>query len=108
SVGQMLISHVTGTPKLWNEMSSAQILVSKTNVVIGYNPIYEYAALPDVERIVAAIRRSVATEQERAVVSASVDRGRGIAEPKYVQPRSVTPVEMSQQRSQSITVPIMG
>ncbi len=110
SVGQMLISHVTSTPRLWNEMISPPILVSKTNVVIGYNPIYEYAALPDVERIVAAIRRSVATEQERAVVAASVDRGRAIAEPDYVQPRSVSPAtaEMSKQRSQSITVPIMG
>src|SRR4029453_15800217 len=110
SVGQMLISHVTGTPKLWNEMISSPILVSKTNVVIGYNPIYEYAALPDVERIVAAIRRSVATEQERAVVAASVDRGRAIAEPDYVQQRSVTlaTAEMSKQRSQSITVPVIG
>jgi 2-oxoisovalerate dehydrogenase E1 component len=110
SVGQMLISHVTGKPKLWNEMISPPILVSKTNVVIGYNPIYEYAALPDVERIVAAIRRSVATEQERAVVAADVDRGRAIAEPEYVQPRSMTPAtaEMSNQRSQSITVPVMG
>jgi 2-oxoisovalerate dehydrogenase E1 component len=110
SVGQMLISHVTGKPKLWNEMISPPILVSKTNVVIGYNPIYEYAALPDVERIVAAIRRSVATEQERTVVAAGVDRGRAIAEPEYVQPQSVTlaTAEMNKQRSQSITVPIMG
>src|SRR5215472_1189198 len=56
SVGQMIISHVTGTPGLWNELFSPPILVSKPNVVIGYNPIYEYAALPDVERIVTAIR----------------------------------------------------
>ena len=110
SVGQMLISHVTGKPQLWNEMISPPILVSKTNVVIGYNPIYEYAALPDVERIVAAIRRSVATEQERAVVAAGVDPGRAIAEPEYVQPGSANPAtaEMSKQRSQSITVPVMG
>ena len=38
SVGQMIISHVTGTPELWNEMVSPPILVSKANVVIGYNP----------------------------------------------------------------------
>ncbi len=57
SVGQMIISHVTGTPGLWNELLSPPILVSKPNVVIGYNPIYEYAALPDVERIVTAIRQ---------------------------------------------------
>jgi 2-oxoisovalerate dehydrogenase E1 component len=25
-------------------------------VHIGYNPIYEYAALPDISRVVAAIR----------------------------------------------------
>ncbi|PYL10449.1 MAG: 2-oxoisovalerate dehydrogenase, partial [Verrucomicrobia bacterium] len=55
SVGQMIISHMTGDVDLWNTMISPPILVSKGNVMIGYNPIYEYAALPDVERIVAAI-----------------------------------------------------
>src|SRR5881398_759064 len=67
SVGQMIISHVTSTPELWNAMISPPILVSKGNVVIGYNPIYEYAALPDVDRIVAAIQKSVTTRQKRAV-----------------------------------------
>src|SRR6266851_1143490 len=64
SVGQMIISHITARPDLWSEMVSPPILVSKANVMIGYNPIYEYAALPDVERIVAAIKRSVATKHE--------------------------------------------
>src|SRR5215471_13285495 len=41
SVGQMIISHITGNPGLWNELLSPPILVSKPNVVIGYNPIYE-------------------------------------------------------------------
>ena len=50
-------------------MISPPILVSKANVMIGYNPIYEYAALPDVERIVAAIRHSVAVKHERAACS---------------------------------------
>src|SRR5467141_675954 len=65
SVGQMIISHITAQPDLWSEMVSPPILVSKANVMIGYNPIYEYAALPDVERIVAAIRRSVSMEAAR-------------------------------------------
>src|SRR5437773_3965149 len=86
SVGQMIISHLSGDAELWSTMISPPILVSKANVVIGYNPIYEYAALPDVERIIAAIRRSVATKQERVTVEAGVDRGRKIAEPEYVQP----------------------
>jgi 2-oxoisovalerate dehydrogenase E1 component len=74
SVGQMIISHVTGNAGLWNELLSPPILVSKPNVVIGYNPIYEYAALPDVDRIVTAIRRAVTSKQERASVAAGADR----------------------------------
>src|SRR5437870_9385038 len=70
SVGQMIISHVTSTSELWNVMISPPILVSKANVMIGYNPIYEYAALLDVARIVAAIRRLVATKHERVAVEA--------------------------------------
>src|SRR5438477_9186702 len=88
SVGQMIISHVASMPELWNELISPPILVSKANVMIGYNPIYEYAALPDVERIVAAVRRSVATKQERAVVAVNVDRGRVVSEPEFAQPES--------------------
>ena len=120
SVGQMIISHVTSTPKLWNELVSPPILVSKANVMIGYNPIYEYAALPDVERIITAIRRSVATKQERAVVAANVDRGRVVSEPEFAQPGSSAfaeatadkppppTVDRGKRRLQSITVPVMG
>src|SRR5204862_5283039 len=88
SVGQMIISHVTGRPELWNELLSPPILVSKPNVVIGYNPIYEYAALPDVERIVTAIRRSISTKHERAPVGAAVDRARSAQESKSAPPGS--------------------
>ena len=91
-------------------MISPPILVSKANVMIGYNPIYEYAALPDVERIVAAIQRSVATKQERAVVAAGVDRGSPDSEPASAAPGSAPPAraETSKQRIQRITVPVMG
>ena len=83
----MIISHVTGTPELWNELLSPPILVSKPNVMIGYNPIYEYAALPDVERIVAAIRRSVSTKHERAAVAGI---GRSAAESAQPEPNSTS------------------
>src|SRR5437867_9139607 len=110
SVGQMIISHLTSQGELWSTMISPPILVSKANVMIGYNPIYEYAALPDVERIAAAIKKSIATKQERVTVEAGVDRGREIAEPEYVQPGSTIPAttDVSKQRAQSITVPVMG
>src|SRR5438105_7776463 len=65
SVGQMIVTHVMGQPDLWAALKAPPVLVSKGNVMIGYNPIYEYAALPDVERIASAIRRSVTTKHER-------------------------------------------
>jgi len=111
SVGQMIITHLMSQGDLWNSMVSPPILVSKGNVMIGYNPIYEYAALPDVQRIVAAIRKSIATKQQRTVAAAvsaaeSYDRGRlarshSGQEP---QPRPAT----APTNTQSITVPIMG
>ncbi|MGZ5003756.1 MAG: 2-oxo acid dehydrogenase subunit E2, partial [Chthoniobacterales bacterium] len=95
---------------LWNELLSPPILVSKPNVVIGYNPIYEYAALPDVERIVTAIRRSISTKHERAAVGGIGDSGRAEAKRAFTRPGSTIPAtgEASEQHVQSITVPIMG
>jgi len=112
SVGQMIISHVTSTSELWNEMISPPVLVSKANVMIGYNPIYEYAALPDVDRIVSAIRRSIATKCERiAVVPTSRDdSGRAAPEPEFPEPGSTIPAtaDAGKRQVQSITVPVMG
>src|SRR5882724_9085205 len=110
SVGQMIISHVTGNPGLWSELLSPPILVSKPNVVIGYNPIYEYAALPDVDRIVTAIRRSISTRHERAAGAGIGDSGRAVVTPEVAVPGSPisATTETTEQRVQSITVPVMG
>ncbi len=59
SVGQMIITHMMSQPDLWAALKAPPVLVSKGNVMIGYNPIYEYAALPDVPRILEAIWRTV-------------------------------------------------
>ncbi len=59
SVGQMIISEIVGDPNSWNFFVSAPQLVSKPDVHIGYNPIYEYAALPSTDQVVAAIRTTV-------------------------------------------------
>jgi pyruvate/2-oxoglutarate dehydrogenase complex dihydrolipoamide acyltransferase (E2) component len=112
SVGQMIISHLTGDADLWSTMISPPILVSKANVMIGYNPIYEYAALPDVERIVAAIRRSISTGQERPVTAvagaeAAVSSRKVEPTPEDSRPYAPT-INTTKQRTQSITVPIMG
>ncbi|MFZ5497206.1 MAG: thiamine pyrophosphate-dependent enzyme [Verrucomicrobiota bacterium] len=65
SVGQMIITHLMGRPDLWAGLKAPPLLVSKGNVMIGYNPIYEYAALPDAPRILDAIRRTVAIHAAR-------------------------------------------
>jgi 2-oxoisovalerate dehydrogenase E1 component len=111
SVGQMIITHLMSQTDLWSSMLGPPILVSKGNVMIGYNPIYEYAALPDVRRIVAAIRKSISMKQQRTVAAAISaaepgDRGRH-ARPdsgQESQPRPATAAT----NTQSITVPIMG
>jgi 2-oxoisovalerate dehydrogenase E1 component len=113
SVGQMIITHITGQPDIWNEMLSAPILVSKGNVMIGYNPIYEYAALPDVERIVAAVRRSLSTGQPRTVaVVADLGDERELVRPRSATVATTTAIAQTKvskkQGSQKITIPIMG
>ncbi|MEP6937152.1 MAG: thiamine pyrophosphate-dependent enzyme [Chthoniobacterales bacterium] len=105
SVGQMIITHVAGQPELWHELVSPPILVSKGNVMIGYNPIYEYAALPDVERIIEAIRRSVATRGERVAMAPAQKRAEtAVAKAETAKAK----VRQTERRTQGITVPIMG
>jgi 2-oxoisovalerate dehydrogenase E1 component len=112
SVGQMIITHVTSQPELWNAMVSPPILVSKANVMIGYNPIYEYAALPDVQRIEGAIRKSVATKDQRAtasdVVAAGVPAGRSREEQSRPAASDGGRYNAGERHAQPITVPIMG
>lgn len=115
SVGQMIITHIASQPDLWNAMISPPTLVGKGNVMIGYNPIYEYAALPDVERIIAAIRRSIALERTRPRAGKLPDRLEGEPAPEKSGPQPAAAVTVprktmqpSSQRAQSITVPIMG
>lgn len=53
--GQTIIAEMVRLPERFNLFLSPPQLVARPDVAIGYNPIYEYAALPDVARVVAAI-----------------------------------------------------
>ena len=105
SVGQMIISHIAAQPDLWSELVSPPILVSKTNVMIGYNPIYEYAALPDVERIVAAVQRAMTMETARPRAKTSQAKTEDLA--PMPTPKSAKTVA-TRGATHSIIVPIMG
>ncbi|HZR77607.1 MAG TPA: thiamine pyrophosphate-dependent enzyme, partial [Chthoniobacterales bacterium] len=108
SVGQMIVTHIASQMDLWNEMVSPPVLVSKTNVMIGYNPIYEYAALPDVERIAAAIRKSAATKSQRGLVEAAVPAAQSGESGRHAPHPTPEKIEMPNGNVQPITVPIMG
>ena len=69
SVGQMIIQHISSHAELWTRLVAPPRLVSKGDVMIGNNPIYEYAALPDVKRIGDVIRRTVAINAVRGEAS---------------------------------------
>jgi 2-oxoisovalerate dehydrogenase E1 component len=106
SVGQMIVAHLAGLPEIWSELLAPPILVSKANVMIGYNPIYEYAALPDVRRIVGALRRamSMETARPRAVAPAAI-----AAQTDWPEDRPAPKKEPARMAStQKIIVPIMG
>lgn len=106
SVGQMIISHLASRPDVWNRLVSPPVLVSKGNVMIGYNPIYEYAALPDAKRVLDAVHRVMAgTLPSRAVAGGAVGLRRQIpaAAP------SITPVPTpAGARDETVKVPVMG
>ena len=113
SVGQMIVAHLAGLPEIWSELLAPPILVSKTNVMIGYNPIYEYAALPDVKRIVAAVTRAMSSSAEtsRPRAVASTHRAASLRSESGPGPEKSAPKKQTAPkapRTQSITVPIMG
>ncbi len=59
SVGQMIISDIASDDASWYSFVSPPQLVSKPDVHIGYNPIYEYAAVPSVDGIIDAVRATL-------------------------------------------------
>ncbi|HET6645500.1 MAG TPA: thiamine pyrophosphate-dependent enzyme [Fimbriimonadales bacterium] len=56
SFGQTVIQSMTSDPASWGSFISPPQLVAKQDVHIGFNPVYEFAALPDTERVVSAVR----------------------------------------------------
>lgn len=54
--GQAIVTEMTSNPERWNLFLSPPQLVARLDVPIGFNPIYEYEALPSLEDVVKAIR----------------------------------------------------
>lgn len=55
SVAQMIVAELCQQRELLQALKAPPVIVSKRDVHVGFNPIYEYAALPDRLRIEAAL-----------------------------------------------------
>ncbi|HEY4300322.1 MAG TPA: thiamine pyrophosphate-dependent enzyme [Candidatus Didemnitutus sp.] len=113
SVGQMIIQHVSSQQSTWSHLVAPPVLVSKGAVMIGYNPIYEYAALPDAKRITDAIRRTAAINVMRgesmppmAIESHGTDAGHSM--PPMVQSHGPQNTVVAGTSDIIVRVPIMG
>lgn len=67
SVGQMIVAEMCGRHEVLQSLKSPPVIVSKEDVHVGFNPIYEYAVLPDRERITAGIDRLLASTLQSAL-----------------------------------------
>ena len=105
SVGQMIISHLAGRPDVWNRLAGPPVLVSKGNVMIGYNPIYEYTALPDARRIVTAVRRLMSAQ---AVARGGRPPAMPTERAEPVVDREVRTATPTGGRDVPVEVPVMG
>lgn len=106
SVGQMIVAEMCGRHDVLESLKSPPVIVSKEDVHVGFNPVYEYAALPDRERIAAALERLLASTLQSALEK---DTSLPAPVPSTDCPLQTMNVsETSSAASKIITVPILG
>ncbi len=58
--GQSVVTEMVTNPARWGLLLAPPQSVARHDVSIGYNPVYEYAALPSIDDVIAAIRTTMA------------------------------------------------
>jgi len=107
SVGQMIVAEMCGRHEVLQSLKSPPVIVSKADVHVGFNPVYEYAALPDRERVAAALERLLASTLESALVQDTAPcpaSAQTANAPAMIAPEESVPSTSSKM----ITVPILG
>jgi len=110
SVGQMIVAEMCSERGVLQSLKAPPVIVSKADVHVGFNPIYEYAALPDSARIKAALDYLLSNTLEGALqldaISEVANTGplqsvteKDMMTPKYLSTGTPT---------KTITVPILG
>ena len=111
SVGQMIVAEMCARHEILQSLKSPPVIVSKDDVHVGFNPIYEYAALPDSERIAAALERMLASTLESALEkdTAATPDTPDTPDTTPTAPAMIAPEESAPSTSSKmITVPILG
>ncbi|MEN8662788.1 MAG: thiamine pyrophosphate-dependent enzyme [Lentimonas sp.] len=110
SVGQMIVAEMCQQRCVLQSLKAPPVIVSKEDVHVGFNPIYEYAALPDSARIRAALDYLLSSTLEASLqLDAVSEISRSAAlqtatEDVMIAPDNA-PIESS---TKTITVPILG
>jgi len=109
SIGQMLVAELCSERRVLEALKSPPAIVSKGDVHIGFNPIYEYAALPDHERVVNAIERILGTALKSSLEAAeSSEQSDAPAAPTHTPAGEAKPTMNADNPIKTITVPILG
>ena len=109
SVGQMIVAEMCGVREVLQSLKTPPVIVSKGDIHIGFNPIYEYATLPDRGRIAAALERLLSTTLETSLhLDVPADMPDSMAVQTPSPDAMTTDANDTPSATKMITVPILG
>jgi len=110
SVGQMIVSEMCSQRSVLQSLKAPPVIVSKGDVHVGFNPIYEYAVLPDSARIQAALDHLLSNTLESALQldAASGDSPATLSNTQPDDAMSTPSSTPPTSSMKTITVPILG
>jgi 2-oxoisovalerate dehydrogenase E1 component len=108
SVGQMIVATLCERHEVLASLKSPPVIVSKGDVHVGFNPVYEYAALPDRQRIQSALEHLLATSLESSLQSSPPAAGDVPTRQSENAPEMNPPSSYSSGATKDIVVPILG
>ncbi|MEX0322254.1 MAG: thiamine pyrophosphate-dependent enzyme [Puniceicoccaceae bacterium] len=107
SVGQNIISRISGNRDLFSRLQAPPVLLAKPDVNIGYNPVLEYAALPGKDDVLARIQELLQIQLARQAPPKTM---RAAANPVVDKMMEILDEDMGDSVSNriEIAVPILG
>lgn len=107
SVGQMIIATMCEQHEVLAALKSPPVLVSKADVHVGFNPVYEYAALPDKQRIESALEHILATSLKASLLPSEPAADASVSHSENT-PKMNPAVATPSPATKNIVVPILG